>query len=68
MSNEKQLQILTAMTAAAWCFLIDNDLATPAELEALTRQALNVMGENADVQKLFEELDIYFSDGTEVTA
>lgn len=52
--NERE-RILTAMVAATWCFLIDEDLATPSELEALTRQALKVIDERG-VQTLIDKL------------
>ena len=45
------------MIGAVCCFLVDEDLATAAELEALTTSILKNTGEDVfDSQKFFEDL------------
>lgn len=52
-----KFRTLGAMIGAVCCFLVDEDLATSAELEALTTSILNSTGEDEfDPQKFFEDL------------
>ncbi|MBR4383682.1 MAG: hypothetical protein IKP64_09000 [Selenomonadaceae bacterium] len=52
-----KLRTLGAMIGAVCCFLVDEDLATAAELEALTTSILKNTGEDVfDSQKFFEDL------------
>lgn len=52
-----KLRTLGALIGAVCCFLVDEDLATGAELEALATNILNSTGEDdLDLQKFFEDL------------
>lgn len=54
---DNNIRTLSASIAAVWGFLIDNDLATIAELEALAKNALTVMTKEGttDPRVLFTE-------------
>lgn len=54
---EQNFRVLSASVAAVWGFLIEDDLATSAELEALATNALTVMDKEGtlDPRNLFDE-------------